>query len=345
MEIVIASTMMPFVKGGDAVIVDSLEEELTARGHSVFTLRIPFDDDYRELADQMLGLRLLDIRNHGERLIAIRPPSYLLRHPKKVLWFIHHHRTAYDLWESSYREFPDNAEGLAYRDLIYSADMAAFREARRIFTNSGVVSKRLKRFNGMDSEVLYPPLAKPERYANRSYGDYVVYISRLLHHKRQHLAIESMRYAATGVRLVVAGAYRDLSYRDELLNLIAKYDLQEKVIVMDSWISEDRKVELLSGCLASIYIPLDEDSYGYPSLESYAAGKPVITTTDAGGVMELIVDGLNGVIAEPQPASIAKAMDTLYLNKELARAMGAAGKDRVRDLGINWDHVVGRLLQ
>src|SRR5687767_2706870 len=100
MEIVLASTIVPFIQGGGTFIVDWLEEMLTARGHSVFTLKIPFSSDYREMADQMIGLRLLDIRSYGERLIAIRTPSYLLRHANKTLWFIHHHRTAYDLWDT-----------------------------------------------------------------------------------------------------------------------------------------------------------------------------------------------------------------------------------------------------
>lgn len=345
MEIVIASTIVPFVKGGDAVIVDSLEEALTARGHSVFTLRIPFHADYSQMADQMLGLRLLDIRDYGERLITIRPPSYLLRHPNKVIWFIHHHRTAYDLWDSPYREFPDNAEGLAYRNLIFNADMTAFREARKIFTNSGVVAKRLKYFNDVEGEVLYPPLMNPERYTCRSYGDYILYVSRLVHHKRQHLAIESMRYVNSGVKLVLAGRCEDSIYRDELYHLIAKYDLHEKVVLIDGWLSDDRKLELFADCLAAIYIPLDEDSYGYPSLEAYAAEKPVITTVDAGGTSELIQSGVNGLITEPEPVQIAMAMDTLFANRERAQEMGLAGKQRIRDLGICWDRLVERLLQ
>ena len=135
MEIVIASTVLPFVKGGDAVIVDSLEEELIARGHSVFTLRFRLIRSTARWRTRCWGYGCWTSgsRRNPDR----RPPSYLLRHPNKVLWFIHHHRTAYDLWDSPYREFPDDEEGFAYRDLIYSADMAAFREARKIFRNFG----------------------------------------------------------------------------------------------------------------------------------------------------------------------------------------------------------------
>jgi len=345
MEIVIASTIVPFVEGGGTFIVDWLEQALQQRGHSVFVWKIPFHSDYREIVDQMLGLRLLDIRDYGERLITIRPPSHLLRHPNKVLWFIHHHRTAYDLWNSPYREFPDNKEGHAYRDLLFSADMLAFREACRIFTNSKVVARRLMHYNSIAGEVLYPPLMEPGRYKCRSYGDTVLYISRVVHHKRLHLAVESMRYTRTPVKLIVAGKSELDTYRQGLLELIEQYHLHEKVSYNDGWISEDRKQELLADCLACMYAPVDEDSYGYPTLEAFHSLKPVITTNDAGGPLEIVEDAVNGFVTAPSPQAIAKAMDTLYNERERAREMGIAGRRRIDELGITWDHVVEQLLR
>lgn len=343
MEIVIASTIVPFVEGGGTFIVDWLEHTLKERGHSVCTLKIPFSSDYREMPDQMLALRLLDIQNSGERLITIRTPSYLLRHPNKVLWFIHHHRTAYDLWDSPYREFPDTREGIAYRNLLFSADMLAFREARTIFTNSQVVSRRLMHYNKVPSEVLYPPLFRPDRYTCRSYGDAVIYVSRVVHHKRQRLAVESMRYTSTPVRLVLAGQADNPSVRQEIFDLIDQYDLHGRVEFLDEWIAEERKQALFADCLACIYIPLDEDSYGYPTLEAFQSEKPVITTIDAGGTLEIVQSGRNGFVTSPSPEAIARMMDTLYRDRERARQMGVAGKQRLDKLGIGWDHVVEKL--
>ena len=344
MEVIIASTIVPFIEGGGTFIVDWLEQTLTERGHSVYTLKIPFHSDYREMPEQMLGLRLLDIRNYGERLITIRTPSYLLRHPNKVLWFIHHHRTAYDLWDSPYREFPDTSEGLAYRELLYSADMTAFSEARKVFTNSRVVSRRLEHYNGVGSEVLYPPLMHPERYDCRSYGDAIVYVSRVVHHKRQHLAVESLRYTSTPVRLILAGQAENDTGRRHINDLIETYGLQDRVSFMDCWISEEQKRDLLAECLGSMYIPLDEDSYGYPTLESFHANKAVITCADSGGTLEIISDGVNGFVVSPSPQRLAEAMDTLYRDRERAREMGMAGRRRIDELGIHWDRVVERLL-
>jgi glycosyltransferase involved in cell wall biosynthesis len=345
MEIVIASTIVPFVEGGGTFIVDWLEQTLIERGHSVFTLKIPFRSNYREMADQMLGLRLLDIQDYGKRLITIRTPSYLLRHPNKILWFIHHHRAAYDLWDSSYREFPDTKEGLAYRNLLFSADMLAFGEARRIYTNSQVVSRRLMHYNHVASEVLYPPLMRPERFVCRSYGDTILYVSRVVSHKRQHLAVESMRYTATPVKLIIAGQADDDGARQHILDLIQRYSLHGKVEFLDGWISEERKQDLLADCLACIYIPHDEDSYGYPTLEAFHSDKSVITTQDSGGTLEIVQNEKNGFVTTPSPEAIAAAMDTLYRDRDRARELGVAGRRSLEELGISWDRVVDKLTQ
>jgi glycosyltransferase involved in cell wall biosynthesis len=347
MKVIVASTIVPFVNGGGTFIVDWLGEMLVRYGHQVETLKIPFHSWYPEMLDQMLALRLLDVTQSADRLIAIRTPSYLMRHPNKVLWFIHHHRTAYDLWGTKYQEIPDTPEGLAYRDAIHSADNLAFREARRIFTNSKVVSARLKKFNGVDSEVLYPPLMSPESYRHEAYGDYILYVSRLVSHKRQHLAIEAMRYTRSGVRLVVAGTADSGPgdpYVDELRKSLKKHDLKDKVTLLEEWISEEEKIRLFAGCLASVYIPFDEDSYGYSSLEAHHARKSVITTNDSGGPPELIINNENGFVVDPEPKAIAGAMDRLYDDRKLAERMGETGLRRVDQLGINWDDTIAKLL-
>ena len=344
MRVVVASTFVPFVDGGASFIVDWLEQMLLRRGHEVETLRIPFDSHYPELLDQMLALRLLDVSAHGDRLIAIRTPSYLLRHPAKVLWFIHHHRGAYDLWGTPYQDIPNTPGGRRIREAIVSADNLAFGEARAVFANSGVVRDRLRRFNGVNAEVLYPPLIDPERYRAAAYGDYALYVSRLTAHKRQHLAIEAMRHTRTGIRLIVAGAPENEEYLRRLRGLVETLGVRHRVEIRAGWMPEREKMDLFSNCLAAIYVPFDEDSYGYPSLEAHHSGKAVITARDAGGTLELVRDGENGFVTEPSAKSIAAALDRLYRNRALARRMGETGMQRLEELGISWDRVLTRLL-
>jgi glycosyltransferase involved in cell wall biosynthesis len=93
-----------------------------------------------------------------------------------------------------------------------------------------------------------------------------------------------------------------------------------------------------------VYFPLNEDSYGYPSLEAHAARKAVLTTTDAGGTCELIVNGHNGFITPPDPELIGSAMDKLYNDRQATQEMGRAGERRIEELRITWDNVAARLL-
>lgn len=123
-----------------------------------------------------------------------------------------------------------------------------------------------------------------------------------------------------------------------------KYGLKHRVSIVPRWVSDEEKVELFANCTAAIYFPFDEDSYGYPSLEAHAARKAVLTTVDAGGTNELIVNGKNGFITPPDPELVAGAMDALYSDKQMAQRMGEAGEERIRELGINWDNVITRLL-
>ena len=130
----------------------------------------------------------------------------------------------------------------------------------------------------------------------------------------------------------------------ELEEMIASSNLEDRVHFDNKWISEAEKIQLLSECLAAAYLPLDEDSYGYPSLEASHASKPVLTTTDSGGVLELVTHGYNGLVASPEPKALAVAMDQLYADRANTRRMGLNAAQRIVELNISWQHVLARLL-
>jgi glycosyltransferase involved in cell wall biosynthesis len=343
-RVIVASTIVPFIEGGGTFIVDWLAQKFAEYGHSVEVLKLPFYSHYPEMLDQMLALRLLDVTQHGDRLIAIRTPSYLLRHPSKVLWVIHHHRGAYEPWGTPCQDIPNTPEGLGYQKAFFRSADVAFREAARIFTNSSTVSQKLKYFNDVDSEVLYPPLLNSARYRCDGYGDFVVYVSQGTHHHRQNLVLESLRFTKTPVRLLIAGSPDSEVELAAVAAEIERYELGKRVELLSDWGSVERGIELYSNCLAAIYIPFDGDPYGYPTLEAHHSAKCVITTHDSGGGLDWISDGENGLVTDPEPAAIAAAMDALYMDKNKAREMGTAGRAKLEALGINWNNVVTKLL-
>ncbi len=345
MRIIIVSTIIPFVVGGGELIVDWLDETLKKYGYKSEVIKIPFRSSPPEMLEQMVALRLLDLTDYADLLITIRTPSYIIRHPNKVVWFIHHHRGAYDLWGTPYQDIPNTPEGFKIRDSIIQADNVFLREAKKIFTNSRVMSDRLRRFNDINSEVLYPPLMNADRYSCKEWGDYFFYPSRITHHKRQFLVAESMRYTKSPVTLVLAGSADTKENAEHVKSVIHKYRLEHKIKFINRWISDEEKIELFANALGCVYIPYDEDSYGYVSLEAFHSGKPLITCHDSGGTLELVQNGLNGFVVPSDPHAIAEAMDRLFLNKDLSRKMGQAGRERLLSAGITWDNVVEKLVK
>jgi glycosyltransferase involved in cell wall biosynthesis len=344
MKIALCSSFVPFIYGGARNIVEWLQTMLEQEGHHVERVYLPEVDAPDLLFQQMAAYRWIDLSS-ADRIICFRPQAHLIPHPHKILWFIHHIRAFYDLWDSPYCGFPDDAKHRGIRDALHAADTAALHEAKHIFTNSQIVSNRLRAFNKVESEVLYPPVFQSERFHCREYNDEIVCICRLEHHKRQHLLILAMPHTRAPVRLRLCGSSSGPDYPKYLQQLISDLGLQERVILDNRWVSEDEKVERLADCLAAAYLPLDEDSYGYPSVEASHASKAILTTSDSGGVLELVEDSINGYVTEPSPKALAEAMDKLYLDHEVTRTMGKNACARLSELNISWSHVLKRLLE
>lgn len=343
MKIALCSSFAPFIKGGGRNIVEWLQPMLEGQGHQVEIVYLPEVDTPDLLFQQMMAFRWVDLEM-ADRIICFRPQAHLIPHPHKILWFIHHIRAFYDLWDSPYRGFPNDKKHRDIREALHRVDNACLREAKAIFTNSRVVSDRLKHFNQIESEILYPPVFQPERFHCAGFSDEIICISRLEHHKRQHLLIEALQYTKTPVRIRLSGTGPSADYPKLLAQMISELGLNDRISLDDYWISEEEKVEQLAHCLAVAYLPLNEDSYGYPSLEASHATKPVLTTFDSGGVLELVQDGVNGYVTEASPQALADAMDRLYLDRIKTKAMGRNALERLSELHISWSHVLQRLL-
>jgi glycosyltransferase involved in cell wall biosynthesis len=344
MRVLVASTYVPFIEGGGRMIVRDLARALGDRGHEVDTVEIPFVSVWDKMLEQMLAIRLMDVSDSADVLVAIRTPSYLLRHPNKRLWFIHHHRGAYDLWGTAFQDIPETPEGLSVRRAIIAADDLYLREAQKIFTNSKIVAQRLDTFNNLEGSVLYPPLGEPQLFVPGPAEDFVFYPCRITGHKRQLLAVQAAAHLATDARLVIAGQPDSPEQLLPLQAAIEDHGLTERVELIPRWISEAQKAELISRSMGVLYVPFLEDSYGYVTLEAFHAHKPVITCLDSGGTLEIIEDGVNGLITAPEPAALATAIDRLRADPRAAAEMGARAYETLARKSISWDRVVSSLL-
>jgi glycosyltransferase involved in cell wall biosynthesis len=343
MRIAIVNNQAPFVRGGAELLAEALRDKLVEYGHDADVIRIPFAwQPVERILDHILAARLLRVGS-CDRVIALKFPAYYVEHDSKVLWLLHQFRQAYDLHGSAYHLLPDTPEGRAIRDAIHRADNIHLSRARRVYTNSEVTSERLRKFNGIASEVLHPPLWNQEGYWCEGYGTYIFAAGRLSASKRQTLLVDAMRYVRSNVRLVVAGPPDDAATLRELELIVARHGLSDRVEIIGRWLDEEEKRSLFAQALASAYVPYDEDSYGYVTLESCLSRKAVVTCADAGGVLSLVRDGDTGYVVPPEPKELAAAFDRLA-SGGAARRLGENAFGLVAELKISWNHVVDTLL-
>ncbi|HEU5103028.1 MAG TPA: glycosyltransferase family 4 protein [Roseiflexaceae bacterium] len=341
-RILICATQVPFVRGGAELLVDGLRDALHERGHAVDVISLPFAWQPHELiGPAALAWRLLALTRVNDvpvdQVICTKFPSYAVKHPRKVVWLVHQHRQAYDWYGTAFSDFANTPEDRAIREMLLRIDRQALGEAQRRYTISSNVAARLKRFNGLDSQALYPPSRYAERLRAGGYGDYILSDARLDAAKRLDLLLRALTHAKTPLRCVFMSTGPD---RARLEQLASDLGLGEQV-EFRGYVPDAELIELYAGARAVYYAPFDED-YGFTTVQALAAARPVVTTTDAGGVLEFVEDGTNGFVTAPEPAAIAARLDALAADPALAARLGAAGPARVA--GITWDKVVDELV-
>ncbi len=345
MKIAIVNAQAPFVRGGAEYLADSLATRLTGRGHKVAHVRIPFKwYPPAAVVEHVLACRLMRVdTGNPDLVIALKFPAYLCPFENKKVWLLHQFRQVYELWGTPFAGMPDEPETRRVRDMVIQADNLCLRDAKELYTNSKIVAGRLKRYNDIDADgVLYPPLDRPELFGPGEHGDYFFYPSRLNAIKRQHVAVEAMRHVRSPFRLVLAGKPDTEAYGAELRRRVEEWGLQDKVQLL-GWISEEEKARWMRGAFAALYLPHDEDSYGYVTLEAFHSHKPVLTFTDSGGTDEIVEDGVNGLMLAPTAEALARGMEGLWAARGRTREMGRAAHETLVNKQIHWDRIVDRL--
>jgi glycosyltransferase involved in cell wall biosynthesis len=338
-RIVVCSPQVPFARGGAELLAENLTTELRRRDHEVDLVTMPFKwyPGTRVLTSALLW-RLADLEEaDGRRIelvIATKFPSYAVRHPNKVVWLVHQFRQAYELDGTDLGQFGPGSADRATRRAVHRLDSAALGEARALFAISQNVADRLRESNGLEAEVLPPPPQELD-YRFEENGRFMLSVGRLDRAKRVDLLLRAA--AVDTFDVVVAGDGADRSRLEELARELG---LDSRVRFAGR-VDDEELARLYATCLAVYYAPFDED-FGFVPYEAFLSEKPVVTTRDAGGPLEVVTDRKTGFVCEPEPAAVAEAVAWLAAHPDEARAWARSGKQLAER--VTWDAVVDRLL-
>ncbi|MFC6589799.1 glycosyltransferase [Sulfitobacter pacificus] len=346
MRIGVLRTQVPFVTGGAERHGANLVHALNQRGHEACEITLPFKWYPGEvLADHIMAAKLIDVSEVEavpvDLTIGLKFPAYLANHPNRMFWVLHQHRQAYDQWELGTSDLLDDPQGEALRALIHEEDRAAFASSSHpIYANSGNVAGRLQKHLDVAAQPLYHPPPNAENLRSGSYSDYLFVPGRINPSKRLELTLQALAHAP-GTRLVIAGTAENPAYQDQLIQLAAELGVAPRVTWLGA-VDDATLIRHYAEARGVVFVPSDED-YGYITLEAMLSARPVITVSDAGGPLEFITDGAEGLITAPDAQALGAAFERLSGDVDAAERMGQAGQARYNAQNISWDHVVETL--
>jgi glycosyltransferase involved in cell wall biosynthesis len=206
--------------------------------------------------------------------------------------------------------------------------ICASEAIRRMLVADGVPDVRTTTVHeGIDIERVdaAPPAKLHEELWLPHQAPIVGNVAALAPHKGQRHFIDAAALALRQVpdaRFIIAG---EGELRDSLTRHIKEHHLEKHVMLMGY------RPDVLSLHKAFDVFVMSSitEGLGTSLLDAMAAGKPIVATA-TGGIPEVVVDGVTGLLVPPRDhAAMAAAIARLLNDRSLRERMGAAGRARV----------------
>ncbi|KAF0118455.1 MAG: glgA1 [Rhodospirillaceae bacterium] len=214
--------------------------------------------------------------------------------------------------------------------------------------------------NGIDTDEY---TSTPDRAVLQKYGidptrPYVLFVGRMTRQKGLYYLLQAIPRLDPSLQVVLCAGESDTpALQKELEAMVA--DLQSRrpgVVWIPEMVSRQTTIALYSQaavfCCPSIYEP-----FGIINLEAMACGTPVVGSK-VGGIAEVVVDGVTGVLVDPKLSSappfdptdaagfaegLAAGINRVARDPAVRSAMATAGRKRVED-NYSWRSVAEQTL-
>lgn len=308
-----------------------------------------------------------------DMVLSTQPPSFATPHPRHLSLFYHHLRIYYDLSE------PYVAAGFAEPGAHRLAEQAVRRVdgrflgvPRHFLAGSEDVAARLAAFHGFTDRVsiLHAGSGMVEAHVAEEPGpDFgpVLCVSRHEWPKRTEIFVHAMKHLPDLAGIAVGDGGRlpfvrdldrrlsepgvDLGAFDDAALWLNRAEIPDPRraagrapvpgnVRFTGRVADSELAGLYRDALCLV-APAYREDYGLTAIEAMAFGRPVVVTTDGGGLTAVVEDGVTGFVVEPSGAAVADAVRRLADDRGLARRMGLAARDRAAE--FTWDRAVREL--
>lgn len=378
---ILGPSPVPFTIGGVENLLWKLCETINQKtSHQAELIKLPSrENSFWDLIENYYNFYKLDL-SYFDLVITTKYPAWMIRHKNNIYYVCHRLRGLYDTYNfthlptdvkrgcrpideilkyienvpypqsldeffclmfklkseqnnisSDYFKFP----GPFIRKIIHYMDNYGMSQngVKQFYAISETVKARREYFpDHADVSVIYPPSAL-ENFTCQDYK-YIFMVSRLDGPKRIDMLIKSMKYVKNNVKLLIAGT----GPQEKELKKLAKNDSRIEFL---GFVNDDEIENYYANSLVIPYFPYDED-YGLITIEAMMHKKPVVTTVDAGGPTEFVINNETGFITEFNAKAIGEKIDFFASNPTEAKRMGNNAYNKVKN--ITWESTVNKLL-
>ena len=378
---VLGPSPVPYTIGGVENLLWGLCETINQKTpHQAELIKLPSrEHDFWSLIESYYAFYTLDL-NHFDAVICTKYPSWMIEHRNCIYYIAHRLRGLYDTYhfcglptevlvgnphiDSVVRYIQDNHNplnldnlfemlfsikskaseipneyfhfpGPFIRMLIHYMDNYAMTKniQSKFYSISQTVKYRKEYFPpNANVRVVYPPSSLKE-YKTGEYH-HIYFVSRLDAPKRVDMLIDAMKFVSSDIKLYIAGT-------GPLENELHAKASGDKRIEFLGFINDETVEEYYANSLVIPFFPYEED-YGLITIEAMMHRKPVITTNDAGGPTEFVIDGQTGFCTQFDARAIGEKIDFFARNPKEAERMGVQAYEKVK--GITWENTVSQIL-
>ncbi|MCD6460110.1 glycosyltransferase [bacterium] len=183
-------------------------------------------------------------------------------------------------------------------------------------------------YNGIDLEKFPEKFSKSEIRKKLGFNlndkliGIIARLDPIKDHKSLIEAVSIIKDKFSNCKLLIVG---DGPMREHLEKQTEKLNLKKNIV----FLGMRTDVPDILMALDIFVLPSIMEAASVTLLEAMSASLPVIAS-NAGGNKEIVVDGVTGILVEPQnPDQIAGALERLFTDKTSAENMGLAGRQRV----------------
>jgi glycosyltransferase involved in cell wall biosynthesis len=229
---------------------------------------------------------------------------------------------------------------ISYRDKLREIEVNK-RFYRMLVASDYMRDELLRNGFAFDQIEIHPPVPHPTAAPETpsfSRRNLIVYAGQIIRGKGVDVLLEALARVTSPFECMILG---EGSHRATCERLSKSLGLDGRVH-FEGHVPQSRIVEFYRDASLAVMSSVWPEPFGAAGMEAMRCGLPVVAF-DAGGIREWLLDGVNGFLVPWMDRGVfAQRVDTLLLDKALARRLGQSGREMVSER-FNFEAYIDRL--